>query len=422
MAAFLWLRRDTAAAFGPAVVLCPGPDLYGYTCGGADGYAYVDASEDTGLYADDDFVTLPLPFPFTFYGTTYTEVHASSNGTLQFGRGLPDYANVCLNDGPAAEMGDLIAPFWDDLNLTYVGFLETAVVGEAPNRVFVVEWDEVPRFGGDPEDTVTFEVQLREGSDDIIFLYEDVMLLDGARGGSATVGVQSAAQGTALQFSCNQPLLTDASGLRIAHPAEANGALGLETAVAAMPAPAWQPLAKGPALALLERLQQPDGGDLAGLRLALAQGTPPLLLNWQRVDLTGDGREELLAWWLGAERPELARLAVVAETAVGPAILLDAALAGRDEPVGRVTLLETADVTGDGAADGLLQEAAGGRLFLLTADGGTPRLQRVAGSCRGNVGLRDLTGDGVPDLVRTGCADALRLVQSWDGEALASGQ
>jgi hypothetical protein len=54
-------------------------------------------------------------------------------------------------------MGDMVAPYWDDLDLRFVGYLETEVVGETPDRIFVVEWDEVPRY--DSEDLLTFEVQ-----------------------------------------------------------------------------------------------------------------------------------------------------------------------------------------------------------------------------------------------------------------------
>ncbi|MCA9925204.1 MAG: hypothetical protein KC421_22675, partial [Anaerolineales bacterium] len=42
-------RRDTQAAFGQPVSLCPGPDLYGYTCESGTGFAYIDATQDTAL-------------------------------------------------------------------------------------------------------------------------------------------------------------------------------------------------------------------------------------------------------------------------------------------------------------------------------------------------------------------------------------
>ncbi|NJN54395.1 MAG: hypothetical protein HC804_06355 [Anaerolineae bacterium] len=151
-------RRLGAADFGPPVALCPGPDLYGYTCKNGAAYAYIDATHDTLLYELDGVVNLKLPFPFTFYGTTYNELAASSNGNIQFGNASPEYHNGCLNTAPANGMGDMVAPYWDDLDLRFEGFLETELVGEAPNRIFVVEWDEVPRY--ESGDVLTFEVQL----------------------------------------------------------------------------------------------------------------------------------------------------------------------------------------------------------------------------------------------------------------------
>jgi hypothetical protein len=109
----------------PPVALCPGPDAYGYTCETGAALAYVDATEDSGLYLDDGGVTITLPFGFTFYGTTYHQVYASSNGNLQFTSRNPSFSNSCLERGPATGMGDMLAPYWDDLNLKSVGLLET---------------------------------------------------------------------------------------------------------------------------------------------------------------------------------------------------------------------------------------------------------------------------------------------------------
>ena len=88
-------RAETTAAANP-IVLCPGPDAYGYTCESGAGYAYIDATIDTFLYQDDGVITLELPFPFTFYGTTYEEITASSNGNLQFTTSNTDYLNGCI--------------------------------------------------------------------------------------------------------------------------------------------------------------------------------------------------------------------------------------------------------------------------------------------------------------------------------------
>ena len=52
------------------------------------------------------------------------------------------------------------APFWADLNPAAGGTISTKVIGIAPNRTFVVEFDQVPY--ADDVDTVTFQVRLAE--------------------------------------------------------------------------------------------------------------------------------------------------------------------------------------------------------------------------------------------------------------------
>ena len=66
-------------------------------------------------------VQLDLPFPFIFYGREYTTVTAAVNGNLQFGSDNPLAFPSCLL--PAAGMGQLISPYWADLDLTLFGAL-----------------------------------------------------------------------------------------------------------------------------------------------------------------------------------------------------------------------------------------------------------------------------------------------------------
>ncbi|MCA9919019.1 MAG: hypothetical protein KC445_13750, partial [Anaerolineales bacterium] len=290
---FFVFRQDTEAAYGTAVALCPGPDLYGYTCDSGTAFAYIDATTDTFLYQDDGVTTLDLPFPFTFYGTTYTQLQASSNGNLQFGSGNAFFGNACLNEGPAAGMGDMIAPFWDDLDLTSFGYLQYDVIGEAPDRIFVLEWDDVPVFGN-PDDRVTFAVQLFEESQDILFLYEDVTLLNGNSGGSATIGIQSEAQGVALQFGCNQPVVANASRIRFTEPEEANRDLGLATLALPLTTSSPQTYAKGDIPDLIDQLNLQGGAALPAMHTRWLSQNPPLSARWQWLDLTGDGQDDLL--------------------------------------------------------------------------------------------------------------------------------
>lgn len=427
---FFVARARSGAIYGPAVALCPGPDSYGYTCEGAEGYAYIDATADTELYLDDGVIALELPFPFTFYGTTYTEVTASVNGNLQFSTENSQFRHNCLDGGPAADMGDLIAPYWTDLDLRTVGFLETATVGDAPQRIFVVEWDGIPRFGDDPQETVTFEVQLFEGSNDIVFLYEDTTTPTGNNGGSALVGIQSEAQGVALQYSCNQPVVGNGDSLRIPYPAEPNPELGMETGEGAGEQGGEGEAsatveAKGPVVALLEGLQRRGAAVLPDLRGEWLSGRPQREFRWQWLDLTGDGRDELLALWQGRpSRPGLSELAVLGFTNQPSelSLLLYESLSTRQLPVTELAIVETADLTGDKRPDVLFHEQSSNQLFVVAAPfpaDETAQLFPIPELCQGSLIVHDPDGDGLMEIVRDGCATSGRLHVAWDGQSFS---
>ncbi|MFQ5420150.1 MAG: hypothetical protein ACE5EY_07285 [Anaerolineae bacterium] len=414
LVAFLLVRRTTLAAFGPAVALCPGPDSYGYTCAPGSQFTYIDALNDTFLYEDDGVTTVGLPFPFTFYGTTYTEATLSSNGNIQFGSSNSTFLNDCLD--PAADLGDLIAPYWDDLNLTAFGFLETELVGEAPERIFVIEWDDVPRFGDDPDDRVTFEVQLFEGSNDIVFLYQDVRTFVSDKGSSATVGLQSELQGLALQFSCFQPVLADGSGLTFPHPAQPNGDVGQETAVT-LPTSPLSITAKGVTAELMDAAASLQPAALENLKGHWLSQQPQRLATWEQADLTGDERPELIMLWRGpAQFPELAQTAVLTfDTDRHPALLLDAMLSTRKAPFAHPEIVDRGDLNEDGRADLLIRDIGSGHLLALLS-GETIQLATVPEACQGNLTITDTDGDGRAQIVRDQCDQSpARVSYQWDG-------
>ncbi|MBK8431221.1 MAG: hypothetical protein IPL28_07985 [Chloroflexi bacterium] len=240
---FIAMRVWAEEPYGEAITLCPGPDLYGYTCTTEGTAEYIDATNDTALYVDDGFIELELPFPFTFYGQTYTTLQASSNGSLTFGdEGNATFETFCPSptDGVVPEMGDMIAPYWIDLDLTFVGYLEYEVVGTAPERIYVLEWDDIPLYS--TGELVTFEVQLHEAGNNIFMLYQNVDL---ASGRDAVVAIQSEQQGLALTYSCLQPALANGLQLGFLHPEEANPALTAPSHTTAetqlFPCPAKEP-------------------------------------------------------------------------------------------------------------------------------------------------------------------------------------
>jgi hypothetical protein len=168
--------------------------------------AWVAATTNAGVTGDDQVVTLNLPFSFSFYGTSYISVKVSSNGNVHFGSSNKAHSNTCLPRTNAPR--PMIAAFWDDLYPPGGGAVYYGATGTAPNRVFTVEWRDIPHYSSSPSG-VTFEVQLEEGTNNIYVLYQDVDFGNTAYndGASATAGLQNGAATMALQYSCNQAVL-----------------------------------------------------------------------------------------------------------------------------------------------------------------------------------------------------------------------
>lgn len=414
----LFWRARSGEVYGPPVALCPGPDRYGYTCEGAAAYAYIDATTPTNLFADDEVARLALPFPFTFYGAVYDAVYVSTNGNLQFRAGNAAHRPACLS--PAPGLGDLVAPYWADLDLSGHGALETEVVGESPGRIFVVEWDAAPLYGADPDDPVTFEVQLFEGSNDVVFLYEDPAGPTGGNGGQAVVGIQSESQGLALAFSCLQPVLPAGGGLRFPHPAEPNPDAGEPVEEVAAPAESPAPAAKGPVADLIAAYAAEGPAALSRLRLRWFNERPQRAFTWRAADLDGGGDELVAVWAGGATAPELSHLAALAVVDGRLAPLFERRLSAREAAHPAATIEEVTDLTGDGLADVVVRDRADGTTWVLSAATGELALFDAPERCAGGLVVRDTDGDGRPEIVRDGCATPGRVHVVWDGAAFVS--
>ncbi|MBO9663500.1 hypothetical protein [Dokdonella sp.] len=179
-------------------------------------YAFEDISAtgtDLGL-DDDGEATAQIGFDVSFYGVTSDVVRVGNNGAMLFGvdSGEVGYGNLVL---PNATLGPAILPFWDDFAATSGGvFAQT--LGEAPNRRFVVQWNQRPHYvsSGTATDPATFEATLYEGSNAIVFQYADVDM-DGEEfdgGLSATIGLNQGAR--ANQYSYDTAAVAAGDAIR----------------------------------------------------------------------------------------------------------------------------------------------------------------------------------------------------------------
>jgi len=199
-----------------------GPDAYGYYAydqsdlGYAQhpGYHWVDINPtgggsgyDIGLTdngpSQDDIVTIPLPFDFTFYGESFDRVSVCSNGFLALGM---SYVAPAQNWYLPSAQGPpcMIAPFWDDLQQTSTG--RVFAWFDAAQHRFVIAWDNVRNeASGSPE---SFEVILYDpayyptptGDGEFTFQYEVVNNNDGQQMYS-TVGIQNRDHTSGITFN-----------------------------------------------------------------------------------------------------------------------------------------------------------------------------------------------------------------------------
>ena len=129
-----------------------------------------------------------LPFPFTYYGTTFTQAMVGTSGNLQFMSNANWWVNNCLPD-PAFRY--VMMPFWDNLSQSGSGSgIYTSITGSAPNRIFNVEW----RVGT----STNFEIRLYETGGQFEYIYGT--LSTGSQ--VATIGAQRD-NTNFTQVSCN---------------------------------------------------------------------------------------------------------------------------------------------------------------------------------------------------------------------------
>ncbi len=122
----------------------------------------------TAVTLTDDQLSgaLPIGFTFNFFCNDYTQFHISSNGFITFNgaSGSGCCSGGLLPDPFGGGFGptDLIALCWDDLNPGNGGTIRYSTVGTAPNRQLIVEYANVPFFGG--TNSISGQIILYEGT------------------------------------------------------------------------------------------------------------------------------------------------------------------------------------------------------------------------------------------------------------------
>jgi hypothetical protein len=136
---------------------------------------------------DDGEAGLTMPIPFNYQGTDVTVLTVGNNGGIQLG-------TLTGNVGYGGNFNTLadgyIFPWGDDLD-DETGNVYWEVIGTAPSQIFIVQWENSNNWSNGAG-TVTFQVQFYEATNEIYFVYDDVVFGDSPAddfGGNADIGV-----------------------------------------------------------------------------------------------------------------------------------------------------------------------------------------------------------------------------------------
>ncbi len=183
-------------------------DAFGYACGNATG-AYPTVSDLVNLTGDDVGTTVAMPFPVPFYGTNYSSVFITTNGSASFVGTNATQVNGSIPS--TATPNAALYPLWDDLFVDSLSGIFTGVVGASPNRKFVIEWRNIRSFF-DTSQRLSFTAEIGEDGS-VVYRYKDVAGASFEAGSSATIGIENATGTVALQYSMNEAVLTDGTAI-----------------------------------------------------------------------------------------------------------------------------------------------------------------------------------------------------------------
>jgi hypothetical protein len=151
-------------------------DQFGYTVQ-SETFSWVDISgTGTGVAfpsSDNSFVgPVAIGFSVPFYENDYSSLYISTNGIVTFGEIslAPNMAAIPFSGSP----NNFAAPLWDDLDVGGVnsGEVYYDLIGTAPNRTFVVAFENVTRTNS-PGNPLSFETLFHENGD-ICFQYDSL--------------------------------------------------------------------------------------------------------------------------------------------------------------------------------------------------------------------------------------------------------
>ena len=247
----------------------PGPDAFGYTVAATTNFGFLQITNSSTrvLWFDDDaaVTNANIGFNFNFYGTSYSNVSINVNGLMTFGGASTAFSNVNLITTSTSDNLPSIAVLWDDWETQALGSdaVYYKTTGTAGSRQFIVQWNKVIPVDGSGTNTVTFEARLFESSNQILFSYFQVVVVEtspvASLGVGATLGIRDVNGQTNnrnLQWSYNQAVITNGFNLLFTPPNHAP-VINAATVIPAVPA------TTNTLLAIVTSATDPDGDPIS---------------------------------------------------------------------------------------------------------------------------------------------------------------
>lgn len=146
----------------------PGFLAWDNTCGPG----FIDISS-TGTQiqgiTDDSEFGLTLPWPWLIGGTTVNTITIGNNGGVLF--------NTLTGQVGYTATGNGMFPYVEDLGTITNGGIYYQSIGTAPNRMFVIHWNNIPFYASaTPANGATFEIVVMEATNEVYYLYGDLTM------------------------------------------------------------------------------------------------------------------------------------------------------------------------------------------------------------------------------------------------------
>jgi hypothetical protein len=167
-----------------------------------------DSIKDDGAIKD-----VPLGFTFNFYGVDYDKLNIYSNGFVKFGPYVDDKAGFFMGNfiPSTAEPKNIIAFAWTDWSPQKVdGGIRFETRGQAPNRRFVLQFNNVPAFS--PPGLLMMQMVLFENTNEIVIYTNTMNVTNSSQ--RITQGIENA-DGTIAAFDTVQNPINGAVSNRV---------------------------------------------------------------------------------------------------------------------------------------------------------------------------------------------------------------